>query len=245
MLEILSAKQPRIDLDWVDLHMYPTVPSNIPWQTVAKPARLGGSLVSKLKEHGYAETTPIVVGEWSRSIGLNYAIDAPGAAFIACGLIYMNDMTMHNSRNSGGNGGTTTNVEQAFLFSASKVWDGGYKEATTTNAPDLNAATVLNWWNRMVKLGPSAVRIDNLSGARYKTEGHTDEICAVAAGTHGDANGGTNGEVLMMISHYEESQSGIMNDKVPVLDCFSIDVVLADVPWDEWEWTQYANEVGQ
>lgn len=119
--------------DFVDNHQYPNTPSALPWSIYGRPAM---NIEYALEEAGFERTTRISIGEWSRSIGLNYATDGPGAAFVACGLTYLNAMT---SANSGG----AHNVADAYLFAASKIWTA----SSATQWQDRPAAAVLDWWS--------------------------------------------------------------------------------------------------
>ena len=79
---------------------------------------------------GFNPKTRLQIGEWSRSIGLDYAQDGPGAAYVACGLGYLDAMAPANS-------GGAHAVGSAMLYSVQKVWDGTANDQTSS--PDLNA----------------------------------------------------------------------------------------------------------
>jgi hypothetical protein len=210
--------------NFVDIHIYPSTPSAIPYRIHAKPQR--GNLEDMLEDSGLSRTTRVQVGEWSRSIGLDYATDGPGAAFIGCGLVYLDGMTPANS-------GGAHAVADAFLYAAGKVWEGGQP-----GSPDMNAATVLNWWGGRMAGGLHLAT----SGARMPSAAHpnSDDLAVAAAARGGDANGDATSEVNALIAHYMIEPS-TPNVKPPTLACFDLSIDLQHVPWTRWSWTQYAN----
>ena len=193
---------------------------------------------------GFNPKTRLQIGEWSRSIGLDYAQDGPGAAYVTCGLGYLDAMAPANS-------GGAHAVGSAMLYSVQKVWDGTANDPTSS--PDLNAATVFNWWARMV--GAQHV---STAGSRQPypigpDPSSKDELCVFAArhqpgrgGTRlpgdaaGERSGGATDEVLAIIAHYQAVDTTTKPKTGP---CFDLTVQLRGVPYARWTWTQYANDV--
>ena len=220
-----------VGVDMLDVHIYPDQPSAIPWRIYGRPDL---SVESMLEETGWDRGTPIQLGEWSRSIGLNYAFDGPGAAFVACGLAHINALGATNSEH---------NVELSYLFAASKIWDG-----TRPESPDINAATVFNWWHQMsaptgtgAAAGPPrmlATTGTDFTSQSARTTGA--ELTVVAADRTVDTGGG--GEVLVLVSQYTKGPTDVTPPST--LACFDLAVTVSNVPWDRWTWTQYANEAG-
>lgn len=214
-LDVLSYLQGNgTSIDFLDHHSYPNTPSAVPYQVHARPG--GMNLQDMLGSHGFSRLTPISIGEWSRSIGLDYAQDGPGAAFVGCGLIYLNGLTYANS-------GGLHNVERGYLYSAEKIWDG-----SKPDAPDRNAATVINWWSRMV--GGTHLRT---TGSKLPSSSGDDEVCVLAS------IDGTSSEILAMVAHYKPAAQ--RNAAPTTLPCGPLRLSLSGVPWAEWTWTQYAN----
>ena len=94
-----------------------------------------GSLVAA----GFPRSTPILLGEWSRFIPA-YAMDAPGAAFLACCLVGLNSLHPANSPHF---------VEDSFVFAAGKLWDG-----KAPNAPNLHAGVLWQTWHDLQTKSP-------------------------------------------------------------------------------------------
>ena len=80
-----------VPLDFAEFHWYGRKPALLPQILVAEGARALGklSLEGSLVAAGFPRSTPILLGEWSRFIPV-YAMDAPGAAFLACCLVGLN-----------------------------------------------------------------------------------------------------------------------------------------------------------
>ena len=210
--------------DFIDTHFYYNTPSKMPWSVHKTTASgTGGvSLETMLHDAGFDSKTRLQIGEWSRQIPW-YAQDIPGAAYVACGLAYLNEMTLSNS-------GGEHNVGSAHIFSVQKVWDGHANNAS--NVTDLNAATIFNWWARMVGATHLAT-----TGARQPYPMGTDptnldEMCVLAA-RHG------NDEILAVFSHYYAPSKTIRPTIGP---CFALTVEVSGITWPEWTWTQYSND---
>ncbi|QDZ25513.1 hypothetical protein HOP50_17g80550 [Chloropicon primus] len=216
---VAQLKASNVGMDFVDHHSYPNTPSAIPYQVHVKPG--GYNMEDIMAEGGFSKTTPIILGEWSRSIGLNYALDGPGASFIAASLIYIDDMGLQRS-------GGVHNVEQAYLFSSQKVWDG-----LKPDAPDLNAATVLNWWRDMV--GRPAMPS---TGGRMPTATTNDELAVLMAGPK--AEGKDSNDALALIAHYEADKQKPSRVLPTTGLPFDLQVNLEGIPWQDFKWTQYA-----
>jgi hypothetical protein len=204
--------------DFVDHHVYAPAPSVIMWQVFARPER---NLEKEIAAAGFPASTPINIGEWSRSIGLGYAQDPPGAAFLTCGLIYLNALGQAGDGAFG-----THHVEQAYVFAAEKVWDG-----RTPGAPDLNAGRVWQAWSQMVGLAEVAT-----SGGRYPAgvdPAHSgDDLCILAAGGAG-AN-----ELTVLVSHYKADGT---SQRPTTLPAFPLNLALHGLPWPVWKWEQWGD----
>jgi hypothetical protein len=118
---------PQPPIDFVDAHMYGDSPLQFPWRVYAAPADADGpsNWEDFFEDVGLPRTTPLIIGEWNRSIG-NYAVDGPSAAFIMCSLSLLADLAVQP--------GGLHHVEMAHLFSVGKLWQGA------TSAPQLPTA---------------------------------------------------------------------------------------------------------
>ena len=79
----------------------------------------------------FPRSTPVLLGEWSRFIPA-YAMDGPGAAFLACCLMSLNGMHPSNGPHF---------VEDSFVFAAGKIWKG-----FTEGAPNEHAGVLWEVW---------------------------------------------------------------------------------------------------
>jgi hypothetical protein len=200
----------------------------------------GSTLEGMLEDTGWPKDTPLLIGEWSRSIGQDYAQDVPGAAFLACGLVHLNDMGKHNSRG-------LHNIEQAFVYASSKVWAGEGGACA-----DLNAAMLWNVWSKMAvgellepKVASTPHMLDvvlQLAEPTPQSQAPTDELCALAGRT---AEGTTNAApaINVLLGHYRGT-SGTSNPSI--LSPFALTVDIISLPWGSagrWAWEHYVNEV--
>ena len=206
------------NIDFVDVHMYPEIPSAILWKLYAKPAAKGYSIETLLEETGFSKTLPILIGEWSRQIPW-YSMDIPGAAFVASSLNHLNNMHATNGNH---------NVECAFLYAVQKLCNG-----QETDCPDLNSATIMNWWGRMSKT--NTIKLVTTGGhlpSKTSNDANGDEL-TVLAGINGD-------ELYVLISHYEGVNA---QTKPNVGECFDAKISLSNIPYEKWSWTHYANVI--
>ena len=216
----------KLNFDFIDTHIYSETPSLLPWNIHKFQKKGGGgdSLEDTIASYGFPSNSRIQIGEWSRTIPM-YAQDIPGAAYVACGFIYLNEMTFRNSNGM-------HNVANPYLYSIQKIWDGSANDPN--KAPDLNAATALNWWRRMV----GGVHLTTSGGRKPYPMGDDktvkDEVCTLAAEKK------ENKEILVLLSHY---QSIGKNKKPEVGACFQMTVELKNIPYKTWSWTQYENIV--
>lgn len=216
--------QVALDIDFIDVHVYSDVPNTLPYRVYGKPmTATAGNYEGMLARYGFLSSTPISFGEWSRSIP-RYATDGPGAAFLACGLMYMNQMTKGNSNGA-------HNVEGGFVYSAQKVWDG-------VTGLDLNAAVVWNMWGGMVADTPVMLETTGDVGIQ-------DQLCAVAGmsiATQGAASTAHDGSsVVVFYGHYKQSMQKGKGEKETTLPKSVVTVELKNIPWSTWTWSQQDN----
>ena len=213
-------------MDFIDFHAYPASPSTLEYQIWGKGA---GSMEGQLTAAGWPKDTPILIGEWSRTIPL-YAVDGPGTAFVASGLAHLNAMAPGNGAHA---------VERGFLYASQKIWDGAQ-----SGAPDLNAATAMNWWARLAGgagagaggAPPTMAMLQTTGSALPATKHDTVDFVVVAS----TAAGGGGDEVLLMASHYD-TQGLPKGQKPSAMACFPLELSVDNVPWAKWSWTQYSN----
>ena len=215
-LVLKDLQQENVGVDFVDVHVYADDPAALPYRVWAKDS---GGVEGMLVAHGFAATTPITLGEWSRSIP-RYATDGPGAAFLACGLIHMNAMTATNS-------GGKHNVERGFVYSASKVWDG-------LSPTDHNAAVVWNTWGDLVNKNSAMVEVagTKLDGHLQAVAGMSDPRRVLDPAEH---------SVVVVYAHYEQSMSRGRGEKEKTLPRRAVKVEINNLPWANWTWTQADN----
>jgi hypothetical protein len=227
----------RVGIDFVDHHFYVPQPYLMVKETHAGPN--GSTLEGMLADTGWPKDTPLVIGEWSRSIGQDYAQDVPGAAFLACGLVHLNGMGKHNSRG-------LHNIEQVFVYAAGKVWAGEGGACT-----DLNAAMLWNVWSKMAvgellepKVASTPRMLDvvlKLAKPPPQSQAPTDELCALA----GTAEATTKAApaINVLLGHYRGT-SGTSSPSI--LSPFALTVDITSLPWGStgrWTWEHYVNEV--
>ena len=226
---------------------YPDVPSALKYQIYGKPGR--GNLEEMLEDHGFDPGTRVQLGEWSRSIGLDYATDCVvtklhSAFKVQKRMCAASDGDIPTQRlvtaqATDGPGAAwlacglgylhgmgidqsagAHNVDQAYVYASPKLWDG--------SGGDLNAATIWTWWGRQMA-GKGEVPV---AGTRSPEFGDDDDLCAVA---------GRDAEALTVVVAQYEPVAGAPNTKPSTGACFDLAVALENVPWAEWTWTQYSN----
>jgi hypothetical protein len=143
---------------------------------------------------GYPRTTPVLLGEWSRFIPA-YAMGGPGAAFLACCLATINSLHPLNSQHA---------VEDSFVFSAGKVWDG-----KRPAAPNLHAGVLWQVWESMVKTAQMLNTSVTVGGGPADDKASTCcEFHAVAASDGADT-------VRLLLANYNSTADDPESNALP------------------------------
>jgi hypothetical protein len=108
---------PPPSIDFIDIHLYRESPFQFPWGIHLKPPDVQGhgNWEEYLEAVNLPRSTPLIIGEWNRSIA-NYASGPSGAAYNMCVLAMLADLAEHE--------GSDHHVEMACHFAVGKVWMG-------------------------------------------------------------------------------------------------------------------------
>ena len=235
-----NISQLAVPIDFVEFHWYGKQPVQLTWNLIGRgagaPPNTGGalSLEDSLVAADFPRSTPVLLGEWSRFIPA-YAMDGPGAAFLACCLMSLNGMHPSNGPHF---------VEDSFVFAAGKIWKG-----FTEGAPNEHAGVLWEVWQDLHAKTPRLLNTSLILGQPWSVSSDNDAAAWLGPSSCCEfhAVSGSNGVdavTLLLASYNSTTEPG---DRVPSVGATHTVAIRVDrLPWSgETHWQQYAQANGE
>ena len=193
----IQTLDPQPPIDFVDVHMYGDSPLQFPWRVYAAPPDEDGpSNWEDFFEHvGLPRSTPLVIGEWNRTIP-NYAVDAPGAAYIMCSLSLLANLAEQP--------GGLHHVSMACLFAVGKLWHG---TTTTPQTPTAGGGVAMHFYGEQLAMhAPNRLRVT----APPLTSGDEPVLTAIAGASD------SHRRFTLIVSQYDADNPNAWGDLFPM-----------------------------